>query len=470
MKYATSEERQWTWVRAALSLSRPLGTACALFGLLALAGYLSGIETLYRPIAGGPATHPLTALCVFFLGLGVGVNTRTQRGIWFQRLLALLVIGITTIRLSGAIFGTNYSVWITPFQDKVIRDQQMGMNNSMGVNTAIMLLSIAIALLIHSCKMPKLSQTLASLTVAIPVVSFTGYAYGIERFYGQMSLLSATAGFGLAFATLTLKANCGGLRAILSPYIGGRIARVQVLAGYLIPTGLGYILVKSFMSGSEQAQSLFGIFVVVICWFIILMVSISAIFHEKADFARRQGEARLVAVALSDSLTGLPNRRKFFESAQHEINRIQRTGNDLWVLMIDLDYFKNINDTAGHAIGDRVLVAVGALLAQSVRKVDLVGRLGGEEFAVIVTDTNQGGCERVAEYIRQNVEALQVPGWTDIYGPVTTSIGCAKLSATETLEGALKAADAALYQAKRNGRNQVSLIAATSPVVEKEMR
>jgi diguanylate cyclase (GGDEF)-like protein len=251
-----------------------------------------------------------------------------------------------------------------------------------------------------------------------------------------------------------MTADHGGLRAILSPYIGGKIARTQVLAGYLIPTGLGYMLVKSFVSVSEKSPSLFGIFVVIICWFIILMVSISAIFYDKSDFARRQGEAKLSAAALTDTLTGLPNRRMFFEWGQREIERIKRVGGDLWVLMIDLDRFKKINDIAGHFVGDRMLVAVAELLFQSVRKVDMIGRLGGDEFAVILTDTNQGGAERVAESLRQYVESLKVPGWTDIHGPVTISIGCAKLSGTDTLEKALQAADEALYQAKNNGRNQ----------------
>jgi diguanylate cyclase (GGDEF)-like protein len=123
--------------------------------------------------------------------------------------------------------------------------------------------------------------------------------------------------------------------------------------------------------------------------------------------------------------------------------------------MIDLDHFKTINDTAGHAVGDKVLSSVADLLSQSVRASDLLGRLGGEEFAVLVTDTTLVGCRRVAENIRQNVASLQVEGWTDIHGAVTTSIGCAQVNRTDTLGKALNAADAALYRAKKKGRNRV---------------
>lgn len=457
MSVAAMEEKQWTWVEAALALPRPLGMAGVIFGLIALSGYFGNVESLYRPISGGPATHPLTALSILLLGLGIRANDWARPGMGIGRLCTILAIWITAARLGEAIFDADLISWMTPFHSQVVVDQEIGRNNSMGVNTASMLLCIAIALALHGMKLPKCSQATASLAIAIPIVSFTGYAYGLENFHGQMSLLSATAGFGLACATLALTADYAGLRAILSPYIAGRIARAQVVAGYLVPTVLGYVLVKSFVAGSAHNQGLFGIFVVAICWFIILMVSMSAIFHEKADFARRQFEVKLAAAALVDSLTGLPNRRMFFESGQHELERVKRTGSELWVLMIDIDHFKKINDTAGHAVGDQVLKAVATLLNQSVRKVDLVGRLGGEEFAVVVTDSNRMGCERVGESLRQNIESLQVPGWTDIHGPVTISVGGARLLETDTLEGGLKAADEALYRAKKSGRNQVAI-------------
>ncbi len=463
MSSSAKDEHPWTWVAAMLAMSHRLGTACALFGIIALAGYFGSVEELYRPIANGPATHPLTALCILILGLGVRVGKPTANGIRMERFLALLAAGILFFRLEESVLGSGITAWITPFQAKVLLDQQAGGANTMGINTAVMLMLIAVSLVVHSFQMPKLSQITASVAIAIPTISFTGYAYELERFYGQMSLLTATAGFGLACACLSLTANHGGLRAILSPYIGGKIARAQAFAGYLLPTGLGYILVKSFATGSKQSYSLFGFYVVAVCWFIILMVGVSAYFHEQVDFARRQGEAKLAAAALTDALTGLPNRRKFFEYGKHEIERMKRNNSELWVLMIDLDHFKRINDTGGHAIGDRVLVAVANVLASSVRKVDLVGRIGGEEFAVLLTDTNQGGCERVAEHIRNSIESLEIADWTHTNGRITTSIGCAKPGPTETLEAALNAADEALYSAKGRGRNCVAFSQRSDP-------
>lgn len=459
MSIATPEKKQWNLVATAMTVPRPIATVCAFFGLLALAGYLGHIESLYRPIANGPATHPLTAVNILLLGLCIRASSRTHYSNWLVRILLLLSICTTLARLTDALFHLELTRWMTPFYKTVILDHFTGKSNAMGINTSIMLFSIAIALGLKSWQMPRASQITASISIAIPTVSFTGYAYGLEHFHGQMSLLTASAGFGLAAATLALTSDRAGLKAVLSPYIGGRLARAQVLAGYMIPTALGYLLVKSVISVPNQDHSLFGIFVVTICWFIILMVSISAVFHEKSDFARRLNEAKLADAAQTDSLTGLPNRRQFFEFGIREIERIKRSGNELWVLMIDLDHFKNINDTAGHGVGDQVLIAIAEVLSHSIRKIDVIGRLGGEEFAILLTDTHREGCERVSENIRRNVELLSIPDWTDIHGAVTTSIGCAKLTQTDTLDSALHAADEALYLAKHGGRNRVSFVA-----------
>ncbi|SEG53027.1 GGDEF domain-containing protein [Marinobacterium lutimaris] len=457
MNAAVTEAKQWTLVEAALSLSRPLGTTCFLFALLALAGYFGNVEALYRPLQGGPATHPLTALCVLLLALGVRVPHNGRNSSRFSLGCSLLVAAIAALRLTEISLGNDLTYWLTPFHAALQADLQSGGQNSMGTNSALMMLTCSVALAFFRAGLANLSQITASVAAAIPITSFTGYSYGLEGFYGQMSLLTATVGLGLAIATLSLTADHGGLRALLSPHIGGRVARAQVIFGYLIPTGMGFLLVKSFTSGTGQPQSLFGMFVVAVCWFIILMVSVSSIYIEKADFARRRSEAKLAAAALTDELTGLPNRRKFFDAGRHELERIKRTRGELWVLMIDLDHFKKINDTAGHAVGDQVLVATATVLKQSVRKVDIASRLGGEEFAVLLTETGRAGCDRVAESIRNNIESLPIPGWTDIHGPVTTSIGCARLLPTGSLDETLHAADEALYRAKHCGRNQVAV-------------
>ncbi len=444
---------RWTLVEAVQSLSRPVGLTCGLFGLAALLGYYLGLEFLHRPLPDGPATHPLTALCALLLGLAL--RPAHKSGLYEYLFLAASAV-LSLLLLLEHHFGLSLTRPFTPFLSVVEQELAEGKENSMGANTAVMFLCTAIALAMNNMGMPKASQAAASVAVAVPCVSFVGYAYGLEGFYGQMSLITATLGFGLSLSVLFLTADHGGLRALLSPYIGGRVARVQVLAGCLVPSALGYLVIKSFAANSTGTYGVFGLFVVGVCWFIILMISVSAIVVERADFSRRLGEARLAAAALHDELTGLPNRRKFFHDCEHELERSKRTGADLWVLMLDIDHFKHINDTQGHAMGDQVLKQVSQSLTLLIRGVDLIARMGGEEFAIVLVDSSREGCERVAEAARANIESLEVPDWTRLHGPITISIGAARLGPDGVLDQVLHQSDQALYYAKEEGRNRVS--------------
>lgn len=449
------EEKKWELVTFAHALVRPISTITILFGLVALTGYLLNIEMLYRPIAHGAATNPLTASCIILLGFVIRSNQNQSNDGSIVKILAFLVIVATSSRIFDSFFDTDISTLITPFQSQVEYQLEMGKDNSMGFNSALMLFFIAIALSLYSFHRLIASQFVAFISLGIPTVAFTGYAYGLEHFYGQMSLLTATTGVTLALASLAKTAQAGPLKAILSPYIGGAIARAQIISGYIIPTILGYMVINSL---ADDRGEVFGLYVVVLCWFIILMVSIAAVFQEDIDNKRRDGERLLAHAAMHDQLTELPNRRKFLEYGQHEIDRAKRTGKPIWLLILDIDKFKSINDTAGHGMGDQVLVTIGKNLKHMIRSDDLVSRFGGEEFAVILTNTTRQGAERVAENIRANIESIKIEGWTDIYGSVSVSIGCATTDGTHTLEETLKAADGELYKAKHNGRNQVSFI------------
>jgi len=156
-----------------------------------------------------------------------------------------------------------------------------------------------------------------------------------------------------------------------------------------------------------------------------------------------------------DGLTGVFNRRYLEESLDYEFTRARRYGHPLSVLLLDLDHFKRINDTHGHLAGDEVLRQAARRIASAVRNVDVVGRYGGEEFLVILPETDCDGAHVVAERIRTLIATQPV-----VYGEtaidISTSIGLATLEAhMAAYTDLVERADTALYQAKRNGRNQV---------------
>lgn len=174
----------------------------------------------------------------------------------------------------------------------------------------------------------------------------------------------------------------------------------------------------------------------------------------------RQAEQDLQELANTDPLTNLPNRQVFFAELDRELKRINRSGDEVSILLLDIDKFKAINDAHGHHIGDAVLMEVAMVIRECLRDIDIVARIGGEEFGVILPDTNTGGGLWAAERIRQSVAGHHFIVGTD-QAPVTckVSIGVASATMEDDRDSSelFKIADTRLYIAKQTGRNQVSV-------------
>lgn len=169
----------------------------------------------------------------------------------------------------------------------------------------------------------------------------------------------------------------------------------------------------------------------------------------RATDSLRAANARLEHLASRDTLTGLPNRRSLTDTLHAEVRRHRRSGQALALALADVDHFKKVNDTHGHAAGDEVLRAVSQALLGGCRITDLVGRFGGEEFLLLMPETDLAGARVACEKLRERVQALAGPV------PVTMSFGVVSPAQYfSTMEEALNAADEALYRAKAEGRNR----------------
>ena len=176
--------------------------------------------------------------------------------------------------------------------------------------------------------------------------------------------------------------------------------------------------------------------------------------RQKAELARALEQIRQLAT--HDDLTGLLNRRAMLDRMQLEQRRSLRSGSPLLIAQLDIDHFKAVNDTHGHAAGDLVLQRFADTVRRNVRDTDVLARWGGEEFVLLLCDTPAADAVALMERLRQAVQAMQVPvpqGGQPI--TVTVSIGLARHAPADPLAGTLERADRALYAAKAGGRNRV---------------
>jgi diguanylate cyclase (GGDEF)-like protein len=174
----------------------------------------------------------------------------------------------------------------------------------------------------------------------------------------------------------------------------------------------------------------------------------------KVNWALGRAKNDAEKLAASDALTGAMNRRAVLPLIEKALRRAARTGMPACVTMIDLDWFKSINDRFGHAAGDQVLKRVVECIRECLRTSDVIGRIGGEEFVLLLPGADRNAGARLVERIRA---AISGADWSDI-GPgvkVSVSCGVADIRATDTLDGVLARADKALYEAKRGGRDQL---------------
>lgn len=197
--------------------------------------------------------------------------------------------------------------------------------------------------------------------------------------------------------------------------------------------------------------------------FILGLCYLSALFHAFAaksisfHHAMVEANQKLSEMASRDPLTGLYNARAYYALCDGALRQNGRSHRLFTMLFVDLDHFKSVNDQYGHAAGDLVLKAVAGVLSMVVRQSDMVGRIGGEEFSLLLPDTDQEGAVALAEKIRRKIEAL-MPDIGDRRLPITASIGVAGGHGETSFIEVQKQADEAMYAAKKSGRNKVTCL------------
>jgi diguanylate cyclase (GGDEF)-like protein len=187
---------------------------------------------------------------------------------------------------------------------------------------------------------------------------------------------------------------------------------------------------------------------------LLISLMISAIVLTLVSIAMRRYQRRIAALATTDALTELPNRRGFNLLASQALQEAKRANSPLHALLIDIDHFKNLNDTYGHLAGDEVLRSFTSHLRASMRQSDIICRWGGEEFIILFKDTDSATVQLLAEKIRAQTESNRYP-FAGVNLHATISLGLTELRPDDSLDSLIGRADRALYRAKESGRNRL---------------
>lgn len=290
----------------------------------------------------------------------------------------------------------------------------------------------------------------SALTLAVVAI----FHYGIESTELRVVAVSVYHGavcFAIG-ASLPLAADA----RLRYPVLFTKIAALALGAGHAI-RGTVYAI-ESWAPRTFAGLDTYNLVFLAIGTLALPLLTLGAVMMSNARILAAAAHA-----ADHDHLTGAASRRAFFAVAEREHARALRANAPLALLLFDVDHFKRINDTHGHGVGDRVLCEIVARTQETIRGIDYCGRLGGEEFGVLLPAADGHSALAVAERLRATLDGAwrRTPAAAAVH--YTVSIGVALLEEGETLDALLARADAALYQAKAGGRNRVAAAAAVRP-------
>jgi diguanylate cyclase (GGDEF)-like protein len=433
-----------------------VGGAAALVGVTVVAGRALGVAAMQSASGGLAAMKVNTALGIALLGVALCATRGGAVARRAGKVAAAVAAGIGIVTLLE--YGLNWNAGIDELLSAATQTPAAAFPGRPSHATAFTLVALAVALLrADSRSRRSISAGAALLAALLSWVALNGYLFGVwplngAASYSGMALPSAALLFLLSLGVTVMEPRGWPARIVLSRNMGGMLSRWLLPAAVLAPPLLGWLI--------GQLQSL-GAYDDPFGWTLYAVVSSAGSVGLILLLAHRMSvmdAERVAATELSrhDPLTGLLNRRAFDVSLDQLFRLAKRHVRPLSLLMLDVDNFKSYNDTFGHPAGDELLQRLAELLGKHPRATDLVARVGGEEFAMLLPETELPGALVLAERVRRDVE--RYPGFRR---PMTISIGVASMTASTSDAAVLvQASDTALYAAKGQGRNHVAWVGA----------
>jgi diguanylate cyclase (GGDEF)-like protein len=443
-------------------------TLCVAVGLVTLTVLVGGwalhVDGLTNIVPGTVGMKATTAVALLLAALGVELVGDTSGP---RRLRLGLLCGLGTAAIGVAagaqyVLGVDLGIDELFFRDTVGRTIGIAHPGRLAPTTAacLVLVGSAIVLLGRSTQGGwGTAERLVLPCAAVATLSSIGYLYEIPAFYGpasaaKMALTTAACVLGLVVAVLLARPHGRLVQLMTTTDPGGVLLRRLLPVSILMPLALGFARLRLGDAGVfGQRVGTWWLSAVTIAVLCCIVTRVAAKLSAAAA-RQREMEVELQHLASRDGLTGLFNRRRFDEELRRAGARVHRYEERSTLLVMDFDRMKRVNDELGHAAGDRLIEAVGALVAERVRTTDVAGRLGGDEFGVLLANTDLEGARRLAEDLCRDVRGCRLPvdggeAWT------TISVGIAVVGVEAAVS--MAGADAAMYRAKRAGGDRVQL-------------
>jgi diguanylate cyclase (GGDEF)-like protein len=430
-----------------------VGVITAMMGIMVLVGWVWDVPALKSVLPGAATMKVNTSLGVVLLGAALCLS---QYGVVAGRVGKLAA---AMIAILGAVTLMEFILhWDAGIDQLLFKDPQTSGDAFPGRPshaTAFNLMVLGVGLLYADSRAYRcLTTVMALIASLVSWIALNGYVFGAQSLYGiglysAIALHTAAIFFLFGLGLLATQPRCSPTRLVLSKGTGGTLVRWLLPFALLAPPVLGWLFRRMEMLGAYHEEFGWALYSVASSvgsagLIILLARRVAAIDAERA---------RATALSRNDPLTGLANRRAFDDFILDNFRLARRHSRPLALLMLDVDHFKRYNDTFGHPAGDEALRITARLLSMHARETDLVARIGGEEFAIVLPETDIAGALLLAGRIREEVEQS-----ASYRSRMTVSIGAAGLTGdVEDTAQFIKGCDAALYQAKALGRNRVSL-------------
>ncbi len=461
------------------ALARFVRLACLFVALTSavvfVGGWMLGRVELRNIVPGSVGMRALTAIGLLCAALSLltALSVAHGRGRrWAQAGLALVPLALGLVVLAEYALHWNAGIDELLFVDHLGRAKGIAHPGRFAPTTAANFVLVGAALLALDAR-PRRGWRPAELlvlpAVLVACMSIIGYTYEIPAFYGPASAAKMTLNTAVCFLALGLAITLARphghvLRLATTDDPGAIMLRRLGPLAVGLPLLLGWMRLAAGDAGvfTDRVGTWWLTAATIVCFVALIWRVASRL--SAADGDRRALQEQLVRLAAYDGLTDLFNRHRFDQELARALLIMRRYGRPASVLIIDLDRMKAVNDELGHRVGDQILRAVADVLRREVRASDVAGRMGGDEFAVLLPETSPEGASLLAERIVREIRACRIArddggdaAWT------TVSIGVAALDADETAARALTNADAAMYEAKRAGGDRFALSSAMAP-------